>query len=85
MIALKAALHDGKISMIDALPENIKNARLTIVIEEEFEPKASSIETQWKKVNTNSEEDFKNVGMAAFFDTEDDNNINWEEYFGIKC
>ena len=31
-----------------------------------------------------SESEFKLIGLPAFFDIEEDKNINWEEYFGLK-
>ena len=30
------------------------------------------------------EEEFLLLGMSDFFETNDDKNINWEEYFGTK-
>jgi limonene-1,2-epoxide hydrolase len=29
------------------------------------------------------EKEFMVIGLLAFFDTEDDKNINWEDYFGL--
>jgi hypothetical protein len=31
-----------------------------------------------------SEEAFGQIGLAAFFDTNDDASIDWEGYFGLK-
>ena len=32
----------------------------------------------------NNEEEFKLIGLDSFFDTTDDDKINWEEFFHIK-
>jgi hypothetical protein len=31
-----------------------------------------------------SEVEYKLIGLNSFFDTENDKNINWEDYFGLK-
>jgi len=31
-----------------------------------------------------SEQEYQLLGVSEFFNTNDDNNINWEEYFGIN-
>jgi hypothetical protein len=31
-----------------------------------------------------SEQEFKQIGLAAFFDTDDDANVDWEDCFGLK-
>ena len=31
-----------------------------------------------------SEEEFKALGLKAFFDTEDDADVDWEEVFDVK-
>jgi hypothetical protein len=32
----------------------------------------------------NTEEDFKQISLNAFLNSEDDADIDWEDYFGIK-
>jgi len=40
------------------------------------------------KVNTvdyiRNEDDYSIIGLNAFFDTEDDKNIDWENYFSLN-
>ena len=74
MISIRADYKDGKITLIKPMPNQIRKARLTIVVEPENEPEKLSI----------PEKEFMVMGLLAFFDTEDDKNINWEDYFGLN-
>lgn len=85
MLAIKADYNNGKITFIDALPERIKRARLTIVVESDDEQEKTTIPAQeFALAQKESETEFKLIGLNSFFDTEDDKNINWEDYFGLK-
>lgn len=85
MLAIKADYSNGKITFIDAMPERIKKARLTIVVESEDEPEKKTIPVQeFAFAKKDSESEFKLIGLNSFFDTEDDKNVNWEDYFGLK-
>jgi hypothetical protein len=85
MIAIKADYNNGKITFIDALPDKIKKARLTIVVEPDDELERNSIPAQELAfAQKSSESEFKLIGLNSFFDNEDDININWEDYFGLK-
>ena len=85
MIALKANYANGHINFLDPMPDRIKRAKLTIVIEniDEAEETADSTTSVLVKEN-DSESEFKLIGLTDFFEVENDKNINWEEYFGIK-
>ena len=49
------------------------------------EPEKASIPAQeFMVMEKNSESDYKLIGLHAFFDNENDKNINWEDYFGLK-
>ena len=85
MLAIKADYNNGKITFIDPLPDRIKKARLTIVVEAEDEDAESSIPAQeFSLKQRSSETEFELIGLKSFFDTEDDKNVNWEDYFGLK-
>lgn len=85
MLAIKADYNNGKITFIDALPDRIKKARLTIVVESDDEQEKVSIPAQeFAFSQKNSETEFKLIGLNSYFDTEDDKNVNWEDYFGLK-
>lgn len=85
MLAIKANYKDGKITFIDMMPDQIKKAKLTIVVEPFDEPEKATIPAQeFMVMEKDSESDYKLIGLHAFFDTENDKNINWEDYFGLK-
>lgn len=85
MIAISADYKDGKITFIEPMPIQIRKAKLTIVVEPEDEPEKISIPAQeFMVMEKSSESDYKLIGLNSFFDTEDDKNINWEDYFGLK-
>ncbi len=76
MIAIKGVYENEQIKLYDKIPSYIKKAKLIVIIEpEEIE----------KKINiSESEDDFRLLGVYNFFNTEDDKNIDWEECFGLK-
>lgn len=84
MLAIKAKYQNGKITLLDAIPEKVKRAMLTIVVEPDEQENESVPAQEFKSTPISSEADFEAIGMNAFFNTEDDKNINWEDYFGLK-
>ena len=40
-----------------------------------------NVVTPFRPIEVNSEHDFKALGLASFFDTHEDNNVDWEEMF----
>ena len=84
MLAIKVYYNNGKITFIDALPERIKKARLTIIFEVEDEMDEISISGQeFTQKQRSSEEEFELIGLQSFFDTEDDKNVDWYEFFQL--
>ncbi len=85
MLAIKADYKDGKITLIDQMPDQIRKAKLTIVVEPDNEPEKLTIPAQqFMVMEKDSEAEYKLIGLNSFFDTQDDKNVNWEEYFGLK-
>ncbi len=85
MLAIKANYIDGKITFIEPMPVQIKKARLTIVVEPENDFEKTPIPAQqFIVLEKDYESEYELIGLKSFFDTEDDKNINWEEYFGLK-
>ncbi|NEW84860.1 MAG: hypothetical protein GZ094_21170 [Mariniphaga sp.] len=85
MLAIKADYKDGKITFIDQMPVQIRKAKLTIVVEPVNDPEKLTIPAQqFMVMEKDSESEYKLIGLNSFFDTEDDKNVNWEEYFGLK-
>ena len=56
-----------------------------IIVIDKTEPTAftqhSALSTQH---SLGSEQDFKSIGLASFFDTSEDNNLDWEDMFDVK-
>jgi hypothetical protein len=63
------------------MPKRIKKARLTIVVESDDKPEKPIFPSQ--ELNDSAAE-YRLIGLNAFFDIEDDKNINWEDYFRLK-
>lgn len=84
MLAIKANYQNGKITFLDAMPEKIKKARLTIVVEPEENEASYMPGQEFRNEPVNSETEFEAIGMNEFFNDENDKNIDWEDYFGLK-
>jgi hypothetical protein len=41
-----------------------------------------NVVTTCRPIEVNSEHDFKALGLASFFDTHEDNNVDWEDVSG---
>ena len=84
MLAIKGKLKNGKIEMLEPI-KNIKSADLYIIIIPDNDAKSTcktAHEVFQHKV-MESEEEFKQIGLSSFFDTEDDKNVDWEDAFGL--
>ena len=84
MLAIKGKLKNGKIEMLEPI-KNIKSADLYIVVIPDTVDKAD-YETAHEAFQgrvMESEEEFKQLGLTSFFDTEDDKNVDWEDVFGL--
>lgn len=46
--------------------------------------KSDGIAKSFRVVTSNAEQDFQAIGMNQFFDTKDDNNVDWENVFDVK-
>ena len=85
MLAIKANYKNGKITLIDQMPLQIKKAKLTIVVEPYDEFEQITIPAQeFMVMEKDSETEYELIGLNSFFDTDNDKNINWEDYFGLK-
>ena len=85
MLAVKANYQNGKITLLENIPDNIKKAKLTIVVEPQEEPDnpyPATNEDIHKSMS--SEARFEYLGLENFFNTENNINIDWEDYFGLK-
>jgi hypothetical protein len=85
MQAIKGIYKDGKIELLESLGK-IQSADLYIVVIPHTEGKLNygTIQEIFKSRTIQSEEEFKQVGLAHFFDTDDDADVDWEEVFGLE-
>ena len=86
MLAIKGKLKNGKIEMLESI-RGMKSADLYIVV---IPDNDDSDRGTYKTVHESfhgrvmeSEEEFKQIGLSSFFDTEDDKNVDWEDVFGL--
>lgn len=87
MQAISGVYENGNFRIFgENIPKNITKAKLYIVmIPEEEENKKYIPIDNFRITETSSEEDFKMIGLSKFFANEtDDQNIDWEDCFGIK-
>lgn len=84
MLAVKANYQNGKITFLEDFPGKIRKARLTIIIEPEDQEENYAPMAEFGEYSVSNEAQFEYIGLAGFFDNENDKNINWEDYFGLK-
>lgn len=85
MLAVKGHYKDGKITLLESLPENIHEAELNVVVL----PMETSVHRHFPTQEyvcreATSEEEFMNLGLSVFFNDNDDRNVDWEDCLGLK-
>jgi len=83
MQAVKAVYKEGQVQLLEPLADNIKEAELFVIVLDENKEIMQTKETAESEENR-SEIEFKAIGLDNFFNTNDDNNIDWEEVFNVK-
>ncbi|HEC00258.1 MAG TPA: hypothetical protein ENI91_01065 [Sphingomonadales bacterium] len=85
MLAIKAKYEKGRIELLEPIPAEVETAELNIVVIPSKKKNAPKISADEFIARTKtSEEEFKQIGLAAFFDNDNDADIDWEDYFGLK-
>jgi hypothetical protein len=82
MQAVKAVYKEGNIHLLTPLV-GVSEAELFVIVLDK-DDQASEVAQSFHAVASNSELEFQAIGLSSFFDTEDDNNVNWEELFDVK-
>jgi hypothetical protein len=82
MQAVKAIYKEGNIHLLSPMP-GVKEAELFIIVLDK-DDQASGVAQSFRTKTSSSEEEFQAIGLTSFFDTEDDNNVDWEELFDVK-
>jgi hypothetical protein len=83
MQAVKAVYKEGNIHLLTPLV-GVNEAELFVTVLDK-DDQASGAAQSFRAVASNSEQEFQGIGLTSFFDTEDDNDINWEELFDFKA
>jgi hypothetical protein len=85
MLAIKAQYNKGRIELLEPMPDDILSAELNIIVIPS-EKKADSVipSSEYHVHKRSSEDEFKQIGLAAFFETDDDADVDWEDCFGLK-
>ena len=82
MQAIKAIYDKGHIQLLSPI-EGVDHAELYILVLDENQKREVPVQ-QFAARTATSEQEFKALGLKAFFDTEDDENVDWEEVFDVK-
>ena len=82
MQAVKALYKDGNIQLLEPL-NGIKEAELFIIVLDK-DNKSSNTAQSFISEELSSEQDFKAIGLTSFFNTDEDNNVDWEDMFDVK-
>lgn len=82
MQAIKALYKEGKIQLLSPL-RGVTEAELFIIVLDKSE-QAGGVAQSFLRAMDSSEQDFNAIGQAGFFDTDEDNNVDWEDIFDVK-
>jgi len=83
MQAIKALYKGGSIQLLEPL-KDVHEAELFIIVLDKEKSTGNVIDT-WHSEPTTSEAEFKAIGLASFFDTQDDTHVDWEDMFDVNC
>lgn len=85
MLAVKGYYQNGKIRLLEPLPDHVREAELNIIVLPRGEDRnISSAADRYYDGELTSEEEYKAIGLNSFFGTEDDADVDWEDCFGLK-
>jgi hypothetical protein len=82
MQAVKALYKEGHIQLLEPL-QGVTEAELFVIVLDKNE-QTGNVGTTFSPIEVNSEQEFKSLGLASFFDTNEDNHVDWEEMFDVK-
>ncbi len=82
MQAVKALYKEGRIQLLEPLC-GVTEAELFVIVLDKNELTGNTV-TTFSPVEVNSEQEFKSLGLASVFDTNEDNNVDWEDMFDVK-
>ena len=83
MQAVKEVYKEGNIHLLTPLVGESDAELFVIVLDKDDQ--ARGVAQSFHAASSNSEQEFQAIGLTSFFDTEDDNDVNWEELFDVKA
>jgi hypothetical protein len=83
MQAVKAIYKEGNIQLLTPLV-GVREAELFVIVLDK-DDQTNGVAQSFFAATSNAEQDFQSIGLTSFFDTEDDNNVDWEELFDVKA
>ena len=84
MQAVKAIYKHGNIQLLEPL-QDIEEAELFIIVIDKKDKMDYFSNHSFTENKCNSEQEFKAIGLSNFFNTDEDNNVDWEEVFDVKA
>jgi hypothetical protein len=82
MQAVKALYKNGQVQFLSPLA-GIEEAELFVIVLDK-DQKAGGVANAFQVKSPDSETEFQTAGLNHFFNTEDDNSIDWEDAFDVK-
>ncbi len=82
MQAVKALYKQGRIELLAPL-QGVTEAELFVIVLDKTEQPEDVVQPS-NFVEVNSEQDFKSFGLSTFFETNEDNRVDWEDMFDVK-
>jgi hypothetical protein len=83
MQAIKAIYKEGNIHLLSPII-GVDEAELFVIVLDK-DDHANGVAESFRAAASSSEEEFQAIGLTGFFDTEDDNKVDWEELFDVKA
>ncbi len=82
MQAVKAVYKEGNIQLLAPLI-GVNEAELFVIVLDK-DDKTNGVAQSFYAANSSAEQDFQTIGLTHFFNTDDDNNVDWEDLFDVK-
>jgi hypothetical protein len=82
MQAVRAIYKQGHIELLAPL-QDVTEAELFVIVLDKAE-QTGDVLRSFRPIEANSEQEFKTIGLSSFFDTNEDNNVDWEDMFDAK-
>ncbi|MDQ7003306.1 MAG: hypothetical protein Q9N02_11595 [Ghiorsea sp.] len=83
MQAVKALYKHGNIELLEPL-KGVEEAELFIIVLDKNEKNSDAVQAFVSR-EKKPEQEFKAIGLASYFETDEDNNVDWEEVFDVKA